>query len=270
MMKVFLLLALFLFITVNAQGPLIPVIDGWTLTNINISDASKQADISSYVTGSTNFTFFHCFGEYDWYFGGGYLPNTTSYDLRGLWPGGNSLMDGFEVNNIGTAYFLLVCKNDYSNNCASVDFLVVNQSATTLEAVFPEPPKRGLSGTLSKDRKSGTVTWHTTNNDADTYEVFWETNSQGKGDYYSTACAVRYWMTPLNTTQGNVTDNHDGTQTLSLNNLPEGPFTVAVVINRIGGYSNVYDLFTLNAGYALVPSMYILFLSVAGIIAAVL
>jgi len=227
----------------------------WNLTtDITIPTQAKQLTYTLPINGFLNISVFHCFGEFDWYIGADAVPTSSNYSQYIPWAG-DTLISGVGWNFTGTLYFLWVCLNTYPGNaCATLD-LIVNDQATTLSSIFPTPVNSDLKGSLFNNRNSGNVTWTKTDNPTDTYDVYWETAGEGKGDYLSTACAVRTWMNNFTATQGSINDNGDNTETITVINLdPKVPFTVVVVVNRAAGYSSVYNAFILNSGSKLLPS----------------
>jgi len=227
----------------------------------NGNDPPNSLRRNFYATNQTFFQAVHCFGEFDWYVDYDSPPNTTSYDDKIEWdPSSTGPVVGTRYAT--PVYFLFVCKNTYSDHCAVFDLIVTN-GTTNISDVTPDNFNHAVTGQVANNGDSGSVTFHATGKSEDWYNVYWQTTSQPAGYYTSTACSVRGWMQNFTEQQGTVKNNNDGTYTVNVPTLDsKEEFTVTVVVNRNGGYSNVYDSFVLNDGAAVVPVLLTLLLSV--------
>jgi len=226
-------------------------------SNYSVPTSSQQLIESiALEAGEYNITAFYCFGEVDWYVSIGYTPNITNYDFSLPFAGPETSSIGFSLSGAETLYFLFVCQNAYPGICAELDILVTPVTGNdSFDAIVPTPVQT-VQGSLATGGESGSITWNKTGNPEDSYNVYWGNTTQPAGYFIATACAVRNWMHNLTQWLGTIRNNANNiSMTASVNNLnPQVPFTVTVVVNRAGGYSNVYNSFTFNAGQTLVPS----------------
>jgi len=227
----------------------------WYQVNITIPSSPGRTLVTVPMNGTTQFTVVYCFGQFNWYIGAdGLIPNETSNSLAYTWQdiageeGDNQFLSAGWSDTV-PANHVFVCISTYSVVCATLQLLVSN-STEEVTAIFPDTSK-GLSGRLAPDGESGSISWTKTDLPAatvpDTYEVYYTTSPPPMGYYWGTACTVRGWMTPFNSSQGNVVDNQDGTITANVRSLdPSVPYTLIVISDRYGGYSNPFNAFTLN------------------------
>lgn len=227
------------------------------------NDTSNSLRMSIGITDLTFFEVVHCFGELDWFVGLDDLPNGTNPDdISFLWDPDNSGQT-FGINVTGTLNFLFVCKNAYPDVCATFDLIIANQSTNISRDVSPDIPNKSVTGSVTSNGGSGQVHFNSTGSPLDTYAVYWQTSSQPKGYYTSTACSVEGWMNQFTSEQGTVTANDDGSYTVDVPNLSGKEFTITVVVNKENGYNNVYDTFILNGdGSVVMPTLVVLFLAV--------
>jgi len=263
-----LMLVVFLALISVAMG-------GWSVINVTIPSTPGRILVTVPMNGTTIFTVVHCFGEYNWYIGAdGLIPNETVHNQAYSWTdiGGETQQRGFGWDDNVPANHVFVCINQYPDTCGTLQLIVSDTTAPNVTTIFPDTTNKGLTGKLAKDRDSGSVSWTKTvpavpiTSVPDTYEVWYATSAAPKGYYDSTSCSVRGWMTPFNASQGSVVDNGDGTITANVKSLdPKVPYTLVVLSNRDGGYSNAYNAFTLNGSYAyaLAPSMAVFMLLAA-------
>jgi hypothetical protein len=232
----------------------------WGYVQSNITIPTNPGNFSiSYTVGAVNtsFAWVHCFGEINVYIAPGYTPNATNNAVSVPWSSGqHSFFEFGPIANV-TAVFTFACTGSYSPVCATLDLLWYTQP-TVLTDFVPTPTNAALTGTLAS-HSAGSVTFSKTSNVSDTYNIYWTTALQPPTGYYaSTACGIVAYMNTLTSANGYVASTNPQNETLNLNFTNGAAFTVAVVVNRPGGYPNVYDTFTLNSGYTLIPSVVML------------
>jgi len=234
----------------------------WGIQAVNVTIPTSTGNTTvSVAIGPTNTTVLvvHCFGEINFYYGGDSPPTTENYTLKHLWSDGGATDQYFAVSNLanGTAYILAVCVNKYSPVCASFDLLYFI-APTLIQDFFPFPPIPSITATESSSQQSGTATFNKTGNSADSYSLYYTTSSPPTGYYPSTACGLRSYVNALTGAQGNVTSNTSYSETVSLSFKSSTRLTLAVVVDRQGGYSSVYNTITFNSASSLIPSLVVL------------
>jgi len=211
---------------------------------------------TSFTTDNTPIYVFSvpCFGQYDWYVGVS-PPNETVYLQRFLWSSDTNALSGFssDRNFTGTVYTYFVSKTNYNGVAAQFD--VIASTENPEDTVIPKINDRGISATLAKDRKSGTMSWKPSDGAQDEYHLYYRIGSATDGGYFPyTACGVAKWMQNYTAAEGTITKKDNG-YSANVDSLdPSHPFTVTAVARRPGGYASSYNTISFNGAPALVYS----------------
>jgi len=214
--------------------------------------------ISPYAYNDLTFTLFPCFGEMNFFLGYGVSPNPAGNNTCNLLFAGierekYSCTIPFPRNN--TIYQILVVGSGQYSGSASYssvfDFLVTNDTGPT--TLVPTPGDSGNLQTSLKTVMRGqpqelTVTWQGTGIDSDKYTIYQYNGTIPTNGGYITAsgCGVKFFMSPRN----DVAIQKNGeTYTAVVTNLDAvNPSSVAVVVDREGGYTASYRVVFVNGG----------------------
>jgi len=211
---------------------------------------------------------FPCFGEYDWYIGVSFLPTATNYTSKVLWSGSASSVWGFNNTNFPeptiTVYFLFVGKADHGGTSGKFDILFFTSEAQG-DLIVPVAGNTGtVDKTLANDGGSGSISWTPTDDPQDNYTVYYFKGNQHEfpdGDTTNSACAVRNWMTVLDSSIGSVTfDSKNNKWTANVKSLGGKPITLVPLADRPTNYSIQYEAIVLNGVASVLPSFALLFL----------
>jgi len=190
-----------------------------------------------------------CYGQYNWYAAYGIAPTTTENNFAQPWSAGKSWSATYQPSSALPYNVSMLAVGTASYNGISAVYDVIASTEDPQVYLIPQPGAGGsVKGTLSSDGKSGTLTWTTTNNDNDTYQLFYRDGNPTDGGYYPyTACGIKRFFSPFTSDQGSFQKNNDNTYTANIKNLnSKNPFSVTVVAQRPGAYQVAYDTFVFN------------------------
>jgi len=235
-------------------------------TGLIVSSPTNTTTLQVFLQGYTpelNFTIFPCFGQLNWFLGGGFLPNvtnTTDNNCNFYWEGTGIASSYCVLNypaNDTTTYIVAQAPKAFGTPSSKFDMLVFSR-LEDFDRVYPYP---GASGALAgayvdTEHTAVKLTWEGTGNPNDTYSVYYFNGSVSDSSGHLTAggCGVLDFMTD---SQATITSNGNVYST-KLSSIKGKVITVSVLVKRLGGYLSAYNQLTVGGGIELIPCMLLL------------